>query len=61
MNGFDRDFTIELNLSQGLMEDWRKCQISPLVKYRPTNIYKYSMFSFSIYSVVWSCVFINDH
>ena len=29
MNGFDRDFTIELNLSEGLMEDWRKCQISP--------------------------------
>ena len=32
-NGFERDFTIELNYIQGLMEDWLKCQTSPLVKY----------------------------
>ena len=33
-NGFERDFTIELNEIEGLMEGWLKCQISPLVKYR---------------------------
>ena len=32
--GFERDFTIKLNLIEGLMEGWLKCQISPLVKYR---------------------------
>ena len=33
-NGFELDITIELNHNVGLMEDWLKCQISPLVKYR---------------------------
>ena len=33
-NGFERDFTIELKSTVGVMEDWLKCQISPLVKYR---------------------------
>ena len=33
-NGFERIFTIKLKWIEGLMEDWLKCQISPLVKYR---------------------------
>jgi len=33
-NGFEHDFTIVLNQIEGLMEDWLKCQIRPLVKYR---------------------------
>ena len=32
-NGFEPDFTIE-----GLMEDWLKCQLSTLVKYRQNRI-----------------------
>ena len=32
-NGFECDFTIELKWIEGLMEDWLKCQISPLVKW----------------------------
>ena len=32
--GFERDFTIELKLIESLMENWLKCHISPLVKYR---------------------------
>jgi len=31
---FERDFTIELNQIEGIMEDWHKRQISPLVRYR---------------------------
>jgi len=33
-NGFERDFTIELNEIEGLMED---CKISSFVKYRQTQ------------------------
>ena len=33
-NGFEREFTIELKYIEGFMEDWLKCQISPLVKYQ---------------------------
>ena len=36
-NEFERAFTIELNLIEGLMEDRRKCQIKPLVRYRQTQ------------------------
>ena len=32
-------FTIELKQSEGLMEDWLKCQISPIVKYRQNQNY----------------------
>jgi len=45
-NGYERDFT--LRYIEDLMEDWLKCQISPLVKYRqnqnqkiPINLYLY--------------------
>ena len=33
-NGLERDITIKLKQIEGLMEDWLKCQISPLVEYR---------------------------
>ena len=32
-NEIERDFTIELKQIEGLMEDWLKWEISPLVKY----------------------------
>jgi len=33
-NRLEPDFTIKLNKIEGLMEDWLKCQISLLIKYR---------------------------
>ena len=33
-NGLECEFTIELKLIEGLMIDWRNCQIRPLVIYR---------------------------
>jgi len=39
-NGFERDFTIELKSIEGLMKDWLKCQISPLVQYRQNQTVK---------------------
>ena len=33
-NRFERGFTIKLKQIEGLMKDWLKCQLSPLVKYR---------------------------
>ena len=35
--GFERDFTIKLNWVEGLMVDWLKCQISPLIEYSQNN------------------------
>jgi len=43
MNGFERDFTIELKSSEGLMEDWLKYQISlslNIVKTKPKHMMK---------------------
>ena len=52
-NGFERDFTIELKLIEGLMEDWLKCQISSLVKYRQ-NRTKYAAVFHNAQRVVWN-------
>ena len=41
--GFERDFTIELKSSEGLIEDRLKCQISLLVKYLQNQIESMSM------------------
>ena len=43
-NGFERDFTIALKGIEGLMEDWLKCQISLLVKYRQNQTVQWLFF-----------------
>ena len=49
-NGFERDFTIELKWNEGLMEDWLKCQIISLVKYRQNPNTCYSIYSLQQFS-----------
>ena len=55
-NGFVRDFTINLNKIEGLMEDWLKCQISPLIKYRQ-NQYKQSPSYMQVQIKIAGCKF----
>ena len=38
-NGFECDITVELKNSEGLMEDWLKCQISPLLNIVKTSLH----------------------
>ena len=64
-NRLEPDFTIKLNKIEGLMEDWLKCQISPLIKYRQNQKIHYynttDATSQKIRGVVWKgsiCSFI---